>query len=315
MEDQSRRKFMAAIGTTAAAGSLTSLAGCSAISDLTGGGGGGSKAYTDWLPVSDSFGRDNHEFEFTDYSSIRSSEGEVDHTGYHSLKDSVEYEWRHLFLRWDDADFELKTGLGIGSDPTIRVLGASLDAERIEQEFDYAEEMSSESSHEDYTVYSWESRNKFIGFKDDTAIETRPTVDEDNETVDAEEVLENAIDRKIARDDNDGEQISAFKTFAEEAGAGTYVDCSTQEETEDEDPDNGEFEGQIAGGECTKVSGSKSKYKRVMVFDSDGDPDKNDIEDWANERSSGKLNRLQEREVAVSENVATITGKLYTDNL
>lgn len=328
-----RRQFLAT-GAVAGAGML---AGCDQIPFI---GGGGIGQYTNWVPAVGTVD-DNQEslfFGATSPSQINNKRDKLHPSRYRNFQST----YNNTGIEWKSVDMDL--GLSNGS-----VYSGSFDSEEVANELTddsgNSVEYTQETSESGYDIYVQSSetiaantglsegnadaefspdayavsgntivRSEQVGF-DRGGFNEDPSVR--NSAIDVAtdiiDVGENGNNRAV---DNN----SDLKSLTNKLNDGDRVFGRLRDEEigdNEEDVDSGRFEGAIASGSSLSINGNNSKLQIVVVFDSSGDANEGDINDWieATDTNGGTWQHYRNISVNVNGNVATVTGKIDTYDL
>jgi hypothetical protein len=109
------------------------------------------------------------------------------------------------------------------------------------------------------------------------------------------------------------DEVDAASTLFSALGSGDFAAGRTMEAVDDDVPERGRFDNMVARGSAVKVNGETSNVKSVVVYEEADDFDEDDIEDWTDE--ADQWDDVDDINISQSGNVATITGKIDTDDL
>lgn len=317
---------------TAALGAVGGLSGCSAIQDLIP-GGGGIGAYTKWTYAPDTFESDQESLSInaTSYKSILSNSGKIDQDWRENI---VTRSYPDLGINAEDIALEL--GL-----PQGRVITGSFDTDGVKTELTASKASTPENSFGNNFTGSteYESDGEYNGWElfvqsePDTSpnayaigngniLEARraPNRSNDASEVEATGVAEGIIDTGTNGDDRYVDNNDTFKSLTDKLDNGVSLNANMlQHEIGSDDGANenipaGAFEGVVATGQSTAINGGTTKKKWVFVYDSEGDVDQGDVDEWieANNTGEGSLSRYNDLSSSTDGNVATVTGTIPT---
>jgi hypothetical protein len=108
-------------------------------------------------------------------------------------------------------------------------------------------------------------------------------------------------------------EVDPAGTLFSALGGGDFATGTTMEEIDDDVPEQGRFDNMVARGTAVSVNGETSNVKSVVVYDDADDFDDGAIEDWTDEAE--QWDDVDDINISQSGNVATITGKIDTDDL
>lgn len=288
-------------GLLVGAGAMGGLAGCSSIPFV-----GGDTSWTNWLPEPGTFrNQDHYETYYIEPQAIAEYEDDFD-DGYDSLEDFFSPPGAL------DVDFDEVERMVLTS--TMRVYMGSFTVEDVVDELE-DEEFDEEDEYEGYTLYLGPEE----GFSQQVAAAVSEntllygTSAEDG-PVDG---LETLIDTSNGEEDRYVAESEDFATLVDELGGGQFVFGSTHVEAGTDDPENGQFEHQVAVGSQIQVDGETSSRKWVRVFQEADDVDIDDVEDWVDENDGNNEAFDDYDDIAVSQSgrAAVVTGTIDTDDL
>ncbi len=335
-----RRQFMA----TSAVVGAGALAGCS-LDQIPFIGGGGLGQYPDWVPAEGTLAPESDDessqgigFGASNPSSINGSRNKLHPNRYRQLQESYDatgVAWKSLKM-----DLSFRNGA---------VYSGSFDAETVKSELtddsggstEYTEDGSSNGY--DIYVQTEEAVAESTGLSEDAAstdyssaayavsgntivqasrvgfspggFNEDPSVD-----ISAAEAAETIIDAGENGNDRAIDDSDDFQTLTNELNNGDRVFGRLRDEeidSDEADAESGDFEGLIASGSSLSINGDNSKRQIVLVFDSSGDADEGDVNDWveAQDTNGGTWQYYRDTSVNVSDNVVTITGTIDTYDL
>lgn len=332
-----RRQFMAT-GAVAGAGLL---AGCS-LNQIPFIGGGGLGSYPNWIPTADTLASDDEEnpgisFSVTSPSQISDKRDNLHPDEY----DSYQQSYNETGLAWKSVNMALGfEGNG--------VVNADFNREDVANELTddsgQSTEFSQEDSHKGYDIYvlNDEAIGRATGVGEDNAspdlspiayavsnstivlggqIGTLEFSDgEPSAEVSAIESAKNVIDAGEDGSDRATDDSDAFQTLTNELNDGDDVNGRLLGEAvsgDFADAESGRFEGLVAEGTSISINGNTSERQKVLVFDSAGDADEGDIDDWvdATDSHGAQWDHYRDISVNVNDNVGTVTGTIDTYDL
>jgi len=317
---------------TAALGAVGGLSGCSAIQDLIP-GGGGLGAYTKWTYAPDTFKSDQESLSLgaTSYKSILSNSGKIDEDRRESI---VTRNYPDLGISAEDIALELNL-------PQGRVITGSFDTDAAKSELTASKASTPENSFGNSFTGSteYESDGEYEGWEifvqsePDTSpnayaigngniLEAQYVTNSSNDAseVEAPDVAEGMIDTGTNGDNRYVDNNDTFSTLTDKLDNGVSLSVNMpQYEVGSEDGANenipaGNFEGVVATGQSTSINGGTTKVKWVYVYDSEGDVNQGDVDEWieANNTGEGSLSNYNDLSSSTDGNVATVTGKIPT---
>jgi hypothetical protein len=315
-----RRQFLAT-GAVAGAGSL---AGCGQIRSLIPfiGGGGGVGAFTDWVPAAGEIqpGRERVSFSARNPSQINGNRTNLHPTTYRNYQSSYRtgVEWKSL-----DMDLSIEGGaVYTGSYNVDDVTSELTTATGPDDQGKYTQE-DSEGNYEIYipsNADGAESARNAYAVSGNAIIQSQPTGSQVNDNFSS--AVANAKSIIAIGEDGEGRAVEdddTFSTLADELG-GTIVQGSTRPEAVGSDAASarqGNFEGLVAAGTSISINGGNSEVKQVFVFDSEGDVDTEDLEEYveANDTGGGTWDYTRNVSVSQSGTAGIITGQRDTYDL
>ncbi|PSP85279.1 hypothetical protein BRC96_02710 [Halobacteriales archaeon QS_6_64_34] len=335
-EDMSRRTLMRVGAGTAALGAVGSLAGCSAIQDLLPGGGGGLGDYTNWVYAPDTFESDAEGLNNSavSYESMLSNEGELnDFTRLSILGTS------YPTLGIDPEDVGMQVNL-----PEGRVITGSFDTEAVKTELtaDRASTptpgarnsggstgstvyKSDSTYNDDYEIFVQEEPDESpdaIAVGNGTIVEGRrvSNFSNDSSEVAAPDVVEGIIDTGSEGNDRFVDENDTFATLTDTLNNGVSVNFELlaneigSDDGGNENIPTADFKGVVASGRADSINGDTTQKQWVFVYDSEGDVNESDINEWieANNTGDGSLANHDNISVNTDGNTATVTAEQPT---
>lgn len=334
-EEITRRKLMRVGAGATALGAVGSLSGCSAIQDLIPGGGGGLSNYTNWVYEPDNFesdgaGLDNSAFS---YKQMLSNEGNLnDFTRLSVLGSS----YPTLGIGPEDVAMEVDL-------PDGRVITGSFDTDAVTTELTASKvstpstpaenmggntgstEYESDSEYNGYEIFVQsepEESPNAIAVGDGTIVEGRrvPNTGNESSPVDASDVAEGIIDTGSDGDSRLVDSDDTFSTLTDTLNNGVRVDFELLEDAIGSDDGGNEniptadFDGLVASGRADQINGGTTKKQWVYVYDSEGDVNESDVNEWveANNTGDGLLAKHDNINVNTDGNTATVTAEQPT---
>ncbi|RXK46462.1 hypothetical protein [Halorientalis pallida] len=312
--EQTRRRFL----TASAVMGTGALAGCGAVTDaIPFVGGGGLGDYQQWAYPADQFDQDadSLDFDATNQKEIYDSRKSFYPSTYSSL--ATNYGAVGLTDRSVTMDLDLPEG---------RVLTGSYDTAEVvaELEDDASTEYESDGSYSGYELYVPADRDtpsQAVAVSDSAIVfgqRVEPGFGADWDAVAATDVVEGIIDTKGGsgtRAVNENEDLS---TLVNTLNSGTNVSGGTRDEVGSgrAGAETGVFEGQVASGQSWTVDGDTTSRQWVFVFDSEGDVDTGDVDDWIEANDTGGA-FTRARNVNVNQNgrTAVVTAEIDTYDL
>lgn len=335
-EDITRRKLLRVGAGTAALGAVGSLSGCSAIQDLNPLGGGGLGSFTNWVYEPDAFESDAESLSNSavSYKSMLSNKGKLnDFTRLSILGTS----YPTLGIAPEDVAMQLNL-------PNGRVITGSFDTETVKTELSASQaetptrgaenrggpvgstEYESDSTYNDnYEIFVQsepEESPNAIAIGNGNIVEGRrvPNVGNDSDSVDAPEVVEGIIDTGSNGDNRFVDSSDTFKTLTDTLNNGIGVNFEVlanpvgSDDGGNENIPTADFDGLVASGRADQVNGGTTKKQWVYVYDSEGDVNESDVNEWveANNTGDGSLANHDDISVNTNGNTATVTAKQPT---
>ena len=311
-DETTRRTALKSGATAVSLLAVGSLSGCSSIPFLSGGG-----SYTEWVPAPDGFQESES---LTVYQSkpseIADNEDNFDEDYYdENLENDVDK------LDIDYEDMTLNIGVLAGFSLPVQVYDGDYEAQTVvdalEDEDTGEGPFAEDGEYEGYTVYLNDSDdapdNPQTAYGLDGTLVVEASATED---LDAEEMLELVIDTNNGDGTLFTDDSEDFSALTDELGDGTtLVGGVSEDASEEDDPDNGSFEGAVASGRVVTVNGETSDLKYVVVWDSEGDADEGDLEDYADNALDDEFDPNDDPSVGVSGRVGTIEFTYDTDEL
>jgi len=308
--EYSRRTVLRRSLATAGAGAMAGIAGCSSIPNPFGGGA----PYTNWLPAPDDLGDSDH-YRFT-YLNMDDLESHEDKFGDNSTDpDGFEEFWAPLDTDWEDtSNVTLFGGFGLEN----LVIEADFNKDDAISDLE-DEDFDDDSDYNGYTIMLSDSEERAIAVSGSDIILTSATESSDEGTPSTGETgkVETIIDAKKGNSERYGEASEDMSALTGELGGGTFVSGGTREEPEEANAENGQFEAMVARGSQSKVKGDTTERKWVVVYESEGDVDTGDLEDWVgeNDGSDGEFDDVDDLSYNKNGRKGIITGKSNTDNI
>lgn len=298
----SRRTMMKAAGATTGLLATGTLAGCSSIPFI------GGASYTEWIPDPGEFKETDALFTlFQNNKKIAENEDSFDDDTW----DDTEQDVDDLDIDFEDISMQVSAGPftvydGDYEEQTV------IDA--LEDDGTGPGAFEEDDTYEGYAVYISEDAGDdpttAYGVSGTKVVRTRSSGD--NNAVD---VLEIVIDTKTGNGTRFVDENEDYKAVTDELGSGTIVYGRVRDgENESDDPDSGEFEGEVASGIRISINGDTSEFKGVVVFDSESDVDEGDLEDWADNSLDDSYNP-DDYSVGTSGRIGTVTFSFDTDEL
>ncbi|WP_332898870.1 hypothetical protein [Haladaptatus sp. CMSO5] len=288
-------------GLLVGAGAMGGLAGCSSIPFV-----GGDTSWTNWLPEPGTFrNQDHYQTYYIEPQDIAEYEDELD-DGYDLFEDFFSPPGAL------DVDFDEVEGMVIA--PTMRVFMGSFTVEDVVNELEDAD-FDEDDEYEGYTLFLGPEENfgsrAAAGVSDSTLL--YGSASEDG-PIDG---LETLIDTSNGEEDRYMAESEDFATLVDELGGGHFLYAITHEETEIDDPENGQFEHEVARGARIQFDAETSSRKWVRVFEEADDVDLGDVEDWVDENdgSDEAFDDYDDISVSQSGRAAVVTGTIDTDDV
>lgn len=288
----SRRRFVKALGGTAAVGAVGSLSGCSGVPLV---GGGGSPGYAKWVPEPGDVGAREHQsaylFRAPDF---RNNEDNFDESVYESLS-----TYRHESATGVEFD-ELSKWFGFGS---VSIVSGSFSISDVKEELgdnDYDDE----DELQGYTLYLGPNQRQGFAVGNGKVI-AAPRYE------DPIDVLETTIETKSGQGDRYLNESDAFRKLVSTLGTGSFVTAQTQQEVTQDAPQRGQFEHAVGRGTRYDVNGETISVKLVVVFEEADDYSKSDFEDWVD--ASDQFDDYDDVSHSQSGRAGVITATVPTD--
>ena len=335
-EEVTRRKLLRVGAGTAALGAVGSLSGCSAIQDLLPGGGGDLGAYSDWVYEPDAFESDAEGLNgsVVSYESILSNEENLNDFTRLSIR-GTEY----LTLGIDPEDVAMEVNL-----PDGRVISGSFDTEAVKTELTasqpstptpgaensggsvgstvYESDGTYNDNYEIYIQEEPEDSPDAIAVGDGTIVEGQRVgnFSNDSDPEDAADVVEGIIDTGSNGDDRLVDSDDTFSTLVDTLNSGVGVNFELlanpvgSDNGGNENIPTADFDGLVASGRADSINGDTTEKQWVYVYDSDGDVDEGDVNEWieANNSGDGSLANHDNISVNTDGNTATVTAEQPT---
>lgn len=304
----SRRRLLQTTGATAGLLATGSLAGCGSIPFI-----GGGNSLSEWIPDPDEYDSEGTSFNALNYSKIAENEDFFDEDTFDSLESSGESTVEPLDIDYEDVTMAAQAGpasIWNGNYENQTVIEALEDEDTGQGEFE------EDDTYEGYKVYilqeAADEPNIAYAVNGTTVVQTRRRGEEN--AVDMAEIM---IDTKTGNGTRLVDEEEQFKTLLNEVGSGTIISGNffPDSEVEDTNEDQGRFEGTIAQGSRLNINGETSDGKWVYVFDSEGDGDQGDLEDYATGSLDDQYNFNNDPSASAGGGVGTITGTFDTDEL
>ncbi|WP_254538301.1 hypothetical protein [Halomarina litorea] len=308
MEDDSfTRRNLLKTGVTAATGGLVAttagcLGGAPGVSLL-----GGDGRYTDWLVAPDKLGdSDHYSFYHLRPAAFADHEDQLGSDNY----DQLEMLFSGPAERWTGVDFDEVTDLvsfGPASVYTTEVPEADVVEDLEDEDFD------DESDLEGYTVYVSSDESVAVGVNGETLVWGR----ESYQGSDAVDVVERVIEAKAGEEDRYADENEHFTALVDRLGDGDLVYGRTREESDADDPANGEFRDLVARGTTVSLDGETADMRWALVFEDENDIDVDDVKEYVDENdgSDGTFDDLDDVSVSSSGRSAIVTGSKDADDL
>lgn len=160
----------------------------------------------------------------------------------------------------------------------VAAMAGDFDTGEMTDELD-DEDFEEEGTHEGFDVWvgseDSEYPNTAYGVTGGKLVHGERTRD-----MDAEEVVEAAIDVKNGDEDTFAEEHDGMKTLMNVLGSVHYVSGGTREPPEESKPREGQFEGMEARGASWKIKGKKSVITEGFVFEDESDADADDVREY-----------------------------------
>ncbi|WP_324662436.1 hypothetical protein [Haloarcula sediminis] len=331
-EKITRRKLLRVGAGAAAVGAVGSLSGCSAVQDLIPGGGGGLGSYTNWVYEPDAFKSDREGVSGsgTSYTNLFSNSGNLSELAVLRAKGT---SYPELGIEVEDVSMDL--GL-----PDGRIITGSFDTEAVKSELTAAPvdtptpsgfgsssgnsgstQYESDSSYNNYEIYVQaepDTSPDAFAVGDGTIIRAQrvPNATNESSPVDAPDVVEGIIDAGEDGTDRYVDSNDTFSTLTDALNNGVQVSFTVRaneigsDNGADENIPAGRFEGVVAEGRAESINGETTESQYVFVFDSEGDVNEGDVQEWieANDTGNGSLANLSDLSVNTNGNTVTVTG-------
>lgn len=304
-----RRQFLAT-GAVAGAGAL---AGCDRIPFI--GGSGGIGQFSNWVPSAGEIEPGSEEISFSARSptQINGNRNNLHPSTYRSYQSSYRtgVQWKSLTLVLSIDGGSVFTGSYNADDVTSELTTATGR--------DNAGKYSQEDSEGSYEIYipssadDAESASNAYAVSGNAIIRARPTGSQFQDNFSS--AVANAKSIIAIGEDGDGRAVDnddSFSTLANEL-SGTIARGGTRQEPVGSDRasvSQGNFEGLVAAGQSIALNGGNSEVKEVFVFDSEGDVDTGDLEEYVEKNDTGGGTWDYTRNVSVNQNgnAGIITG-------
>lgn len=292
----SRRGVLRRGAATASAATLASLAGCSSIPFIGGGG------MSNWLYEPGTVGdSDHYQFIEVNLQAVRNNEDNISDETF-SFFESYEDQFDPTGVDFDS----MNRAIGFTG---VTVLKGSFNNGDISSELEDSDLDFDDSDYNGYTIYYNESNGIAFGVGS-SLLRARAAGDED-----AEAVAELAIDTNSGNEDRYKSESDAMNKFLNTAGNPTLVSGGTQEEVDEGVPEQGRFENQVASGQTTNINGETSNRKFIRVFDSQDDVDTGDFEDWTEAQEDETFDDVDDININQQGRAVVVNGTIDTDDL
>jgi len=266
-----RRRALRLGAATASVGAVGSVAGCSSIPFL--GGGGKTLAYNDALfaPGEVSGTEDGYVFTYSDYKVLRNNEDNLENGTATYEEDTESFPFRQMGVDFDSTDANLAI-LAVGGHVTGSFkksdVGPSLESN----------EFSEDGSYSGYTLYAGEERT--VGVKDGAAVYATTR---DAEGYDRRSAIETIVDTKAGDGNRYAENDDDYSTLDEHVyddaviaigGTGGLIAFFA-----------GDFENVAGWAISGRIDGGTQHIKSAHVFESESDVNVDEVEQWARDSS------------------------------
>lgn len=315
-----RRQFLA----TGAVAGTGALAGCSQIRSMVPfiGGGGGIGQLTNWVPSAGEIepGRERISFSASSPSQISSNRTNLHPNTYRNYQSSYRtgVQWKSLTM-----DLSIEGGsVYTGSYNVDDVKSELTSATGPDDQGKYSQE-DSEGSYEIYIpsrADGADSAQNAYAVSGNAIIQARPTGSQFEDNFSS--AVANAKSIIAIGQDGEGRAVDDNDTFSTLANklSGTIAQGTTRTEAVGSDAASvrqGNFEGLVARGASISINGGSSQVKQVFVFDSEGDVDTGDLEEYveANDTGGGTWDYTRNVSVSQNGNAGIISGKRDTYDL
>jgi hypothetical protein len=308
---QTRREYLRAGSAAVGTGALLGLSGCLDAVPFVGGGA----SYRQWMHEPGEMREDGDDYFFTMQkpSQLANNQDSFDGDYY---DDNIESDYTPVDVDFEDVTREISfsnVSVLVGSFDTSDVADALEDEDNGEYEED--------STYNGWTLYlqaDGSSLTDGYALKDGGFLGS-PTVVNASGTaeVDADEALELVADTKSGSGSRYVNAEDDANLLTNRLGDATYVYGSLSEETDTDDPENGQFENSTGFGLRQQVNGGTTNVKYLVLYDSQGDVDTGDLEDWvdANEDDGDTFDDIDDVSVNQNGRVGVVSGSLPTDDI
>ncbi|RXK51654.1 hypothetical protein [Halorientalis pallida] len=262
-----RRKALRLGAATASVGAVGSVAGCSSIPFL--GGGGKTLAYNDALfAPGDVPGTDEgYVFTYSDYKLLRDNEDNLENGTATYEDDTDSFPFEQMGVGFDSTDANLAI-LAVGGHTTGSFEQSDVGSSLEDNGF------SEDGSYSGYTLYAGEQRT--VGVEDGAAVYATAR---DAEGYDRQSAIETIVDTKAGDGSRYAENDDDYSTLDEHVyddaviaigGTGGLIAFFA-----------GDFENVVGWAISGRFDGGTQEIKSAHVFGSEGDANVDAVEQWA----------------------------------
>jgi hypothetical protein len=281
---------------TAGVGAL-SVSGCSQIPFV---GSGGS--YTKWLhepgAVTD-----------TDHYSARAFNPQP----VFNNEDVFEESYIETLENWDDRLDP--TGLNVDelnqvvSTNVANVYGGGFSQNDVVEELEDAD-FDDDDQINGYTIYERNDENQAWTVGSNTLVQTWSS---DGET--AVDVAETVVEVGSGGEARYVDEVEAMGVLSSNLSNGFQQYVNTYEETDEDDPEAGQFENSIGTGLTAGLNGETVNFDVVIAYEDRDDVDTDDLEDWIDEQEDNLLEDLDDVSYNQSGRAGVVSGAMDADEV
>ncbi|MFB6142163.1 MAG: hypothetical protein ABEJ30_02335 [Halorientalis sp.] len=293
--DISRRRVLQG-GTVASA---MALAGCSSVTNLLGGGGGG--AYTQWLYAPGTISNDDH----YQFQLLRPQKFEAHEDNLGSFYENIQGQSEIAAVELDFAQMKTLVSADPGAAITHQKSADDITGSLEDNGFDQDDE------HEGYDIYVGSDEQQAFGVSGSKLVGATPGIFND---VDPVNVVEAVIDAKVGKGERYVDENDDFDTLTDQIGGSTaYAFGGTHEQYDSGAPKDGKFEGSVATSLGISFDHDGATIKTYIVFEEQGAIDKETIRDVVEDDQY--YEDVDGSSVSFSGRVAILTGRASYETL
>lgn len=294
-----RRRDVLKGGAALGAASVTGLSGCLGVL------GGGSGEFQNWLidPYLLPGRPDRYGVVSLSPSSLEEHSGELDSDDWDSIRSyAVErYEFTRLYA--DEID-RVTRGSGGYQNGGFGVVQGSLDRESVGEDLRRADYRSLED-YQGYGIYEYDEDAQVGVALDGSTMATASSFGD----ADAVRVVEDLVDVQRGEARSYGEVNDRFSALMDASSPGDIFYATTQDPTDETQPEQGRFRNQVGLSATASVNGEDSDLELVVSFLNDRDPRERDFEEWTR---ADRFRLWRDLEISIDGATATIQGTTMT---